>query len=243
MQAEEQITKIDTPRAIAKILTRHFQSRGRFTLLTLSGDVRGDTAIVANDPDARYLLVDALPKSISRVIETARCIQVRGAIGSLYTWFECDDLQVIEEGLDRYYEIPYPIELFQLQRRNAFRVGLPARISASMRGRAANPELETDIAFFGRIDNISATGIGIILRQSLAALMPVGTIIFEGHIVIEDHLNIVLDAEVRNNRPINDNESTVGMEFTAVTPTDALTIARAVLDVQRAIRAEESALS
>ncbi|MBB1074793.1 flagellar brake protein [Rhodoferax sp. 4810] len=242
MQAEEQITKIDTPRAIAKILTRHFQSRGKFTLLTLSGDVRGETAIVANDPDARYLLVDTLPKSIARTIETARCIQVRGAIGSLYTWFECDDLQVIEEGLDRYYEIPYPAELFQLQRRNAFRVGLPTRTPASMRGRASNPNLDTDIAFFGRIDNISATGIGIILNQSLAALMPVGTIIFEGHIVIEDHLNIILDAEVRNNRPINDHESVIGMEFSVVSPSDALTIARAVLDVQRAIRMDEDNL-
>lgn len=236
---DDNINCIDKPEIIAKILTKHFNARGKFCLSTVGGDCKAETRIVDNDPFAEYMLLDALPAAVAETIETEETVEVRGSIDSLYSWFRTRDLGVIVEDGERYYELPYPEKLFQLQRRNAFRIHLPPRLTATITASLYDSESAEDRPFRAMIDNLSATGAAIAVRGPIANLIREGRQILEARIRVPDRLDLVLDAEVRNCRPGSvENEIVAGLEFLCLSTVDAQQITRAVMDIQRQALAE-----
>jgi len=236
----DQINCINNPEIIAKILTRHFKARGNLCLSTTGGDCKANAKIVDNDPFAEYLLLDALPKAASETIENEEKIEVRGSIESLYSWFHTDQLHVIFEDGERYYEIPYPKTLYQLQRRNAFRVHMPPRLTATMTGEVEDPEKEEAHPFHAVLRDFSATGAAMCMSGKTAALIREGTKLYQCRIRIPNILDVTVDAEVRNVRPgSSDGELVLGLEFLCLPRKDAQTISRAVMEVERRVLADQ----
>lgn len=235
----DQINCIDKPEIIAKILTKHFKARGKLCLSTIGGDCKANSKIVDNDPFAEYLLLDALPRPIAEVIENEEKLEIRGSIESLYSWFHTDQLEVVIEDGERYYEVPYPEKLYQLQRRNAFRIQLPPRLTATMSGELEDPASEEDHPFRAMLQNLSATGAAMCVGGKTAALIREGTKLYQSRIRVPNILDVTVDAEVRNCRPgSGDGELVLGLEFLCLNRNDAQTITRAVMEIQRQVLAD-----
>lgn len=244
MQHNEHITKIDRPGVISNLLTKHFKGRGKLRLHTPDDHFFANLAIVENDADARCLLVDSAPPSIREHIESASHLQVRCVIDSLYTWFEIPALEVFEEGRDRYYEIVYPKVLFQLQRRESFRVDVPKTIAATLTVRNIDeptsppvtdiiPDGEAEIPLiYNRIMDVSTTGVGIHADPLLLDRIHTGSQLYLVRIHIQELLDIIVDVYVRNMRTKQD-ETLVGLEFTNIKPLDTQALSRCVMDLQR----------
>jgi c-di-GMP-binding flagellar brake protein YcgR len=234
----DNVNCIDKPEIIAKILTKHFKARGRFCLSTIGGDCKAESRVVDNDPFASYFLLDALPRKVGETLENAESLEIRGSIESLYSWFRTDELNVIVEDGERYYEIPYPEKLYQLQRRNAFRIHLPPRLTATISGELEDPESDEPHPFRAILENLSATGAAISVSGKTASLISAGTKMYGSRIRVPDILDVTLDAEVRNSRPgnssaSNEGELVLGLEFLCVSTKDAQRITRAVMEIQR----------
>lgn len=238
MAQNEHITKIISPKAIAKILARHYRARGRFYLSTIGGRQLAATAVVGNDPETRILTVDAAPSRLRAQIEAAPRIRVQGPIGALFSWFETDGPRVIREDEDIYYELNYPTELFQLQRRAAFRVNIPKTLPALFTARIPYPATdagEDDIPLIARIANLSAVGVAIVVEDPMADLLPVGMRLTGARLHIHERLpDLEVTVEVRNRRRgALERETIVGLSFCDLPSADAMTIARCVMALQR----------
>lgn len=232
--------RIANPRVIALMLTRHYHTRGRFCLAPVGLRCQSDTTMVGNDQHARYFLVDALPRWLGETIEAAPLIEVRGSFDSVYTWFLCDDLQVVEEHGDRYYEIPYPKEIFQIQRRDAFRIRVPPKIQATLDGTLRYDEGDRhdkepkEIELSANVVDLSATGLAILANSPELEAVPMGTRIEQGRLRVHQWLDIRIDAEIRNKRPGPKNEGSIlGMQFAGLPLADAQAVARTVIEIQR----------
>lgn len=234
MDEDNNINRIEKPEMIARILTRHFKARGRFCLSTIGGDCRAETRIIDNDPFAEYMLLEALPISLSATIENEDVIEIRGAIDSLYSWFRTEELSAITENGERYYELPYPEVLYQLQRRNAFRISLPSRLTATITCEVQDRATGEERPFRALLENLSATGAAMSTSGKIAPLIQEGTKLYGAQIRIPDVLDVTVDAEVRNRRPgRTDSELIIGLAFLCVSARDAQLITRAVMDIQR----------
>ncbi|EIC20715.1 flagellar brake protein [Thiorhodovibrio frisius] len=236
----DHINCIDKPEIIAKILTKHFKARGTLCVSTIGGDCKANSKVVDNDPFAEYLLLDALPSDVGETIEHADKVELRGSIESLYSWFHhTGKLEVIVEDGERYYEIPYPEKLFQLQRRNSFRTHLPTRLTATMTGELENPAAEQAHPFRAMLQNLSATGAGMSVSGKTASLISEGTKLYQSRIRVPNILDVTVDADVRNCRPGNtEDELVLGLEFLCLSSKDAQKITRAVMEIQRQVLAD-----
>ncbi|MBK5967636.1 MULTISPECIES: flagellar brake protein [Thiorhodovibrio] len=235
----DQINCIENSEIIAKVLTKHFKARGKLCLSTIGGDCKANSKIVDNDPFAEYMLLDALPPPIGETIENEEKLEIRGSIESLYSWFHTDQLDVVIEDGERYYEIPYPDKLYQLQRRNAFRIQLPPRLTATMTGEIESPVREEAHPFRAMLHNLSATGAAMCVSGKTASLISEGTSLYQSRIRVPNILDVTVDAEVRNCRPGNgDGDLVLGLEFLCLSRKDAHTITRAVMEIQRQVLAE-----
>ncbi|WPL17783.1 putative glycosyltransferase [Thiorhodovibrio winogradskyi] len=233
------INRISDPEVIAKIITKHFKARGKLRLSTAAGDIKADTMMVDNDHFARYFLVDALPRLVGATLEEEEEIEISGTIASLYSWFRTQELNPIVEDGERYYEIPYPDTLYQLQRRGAFRTTLPPRLKPTITGQIENTDIEVESHSFDAIlENLSATGAGMIVSGKTASLLREGAKLCKTRIRVTKILDVTVDAEVRNSRPgRGDGELILGLEFLRLPNKDAQTITRAVMELQRQILA------
>lgn len=237
---KKDINRIVAPEIIAKILTKHFKSRGKLSISTLSGDRKGETRIVDNDPHAGYILLDALPEPAATTIENADTVEIRGSITSLYSWFRTSELNVIVEDGERYYEIPYPEEFFQLQRRNAFRIQIDPRFNATLSGVIEQPASEIAHHFQAAIQNISTTGAKIVVTGETASLIGNGKTIAQCQILIPRILDLSVDTTVRNRRTgPTDDELIVGVSFGDLPSRSVQSIASAVMELQRLTLAEQ----
>ncbi|MBK1647596.1 flagellar brake protein [Rhabdochromatium marinum] len=236
----DHINRITHPETIAKLITKHFKARGRFCLSSIGGDCQTDSRMVDNDPHARYFLLDGLPPNIGTSLENEKTIEVRGAIDSIFSWFRTKELNPIIEDGERYYEIPYPRQLFQLQRREAFRVSLPATLTATLTGEVEDLDNNEMHPFRAMLANLSATGAAVIVTGKTASLMRKGTRLHHSRIRIPELLDIIVDAEVRNCRHGHKNASSMlGLEFLCLSTRDAQSITRVVMEIQRRALADE----
>ncbi len=230
----DNINCINKPEIIGKILTKHFKARGKFCLSTIGGDCKAEAKMVDNDPFAEYFLLDSLPKEIGETIENQDKIEIRGSIDSLYSWFRVEELNVLVEDGERYYEIPYPKELFQLQRRNAFRIHLPPRLTATITGELEDPGSDDGHYFHAILENLSATGAAMSVTGKTASLISDGIKLHQSRIQVPNILDITIDAEVRNCRPgQSGDELVLGLEFLCLSRAEAQSITRAVMEIQR----------
>ena len=244
MPQQEHITKIASPKAIAKILARHYRARGRFYLSTIGGRQLAATAVVGNDPDNQILTVDAVPSRMRPQIENASRIRVQGPIGALFSWFETDGPEIVREDSDTYYELKYPAELFQLQRRAAFRVKIPKTLPAIFTARIPYPATEAgdeDIPLIARIADLSAVGLAIVVEEPTSDLLPIGARLSDARIHIHERLpDLEVAVEVRNRRRgALEREKLIGLSFREMASADALTITRCIMALQREALVEE----
>lgn len=229
------INRISDPEVIAKIITKHFKERGKFRLSTPSGDIKAETMMVDNDYFARYFLVDALPRFIGATLEEEEVVEVSGTIASLHSWFRTRELNPIVEDGERYYEIPYPDTLYQLQRRAAFRTAVPPRLTPSITGEIEHPDPEQHkCPFEAALENLSATGAAMTMSGKSASLLREGAKLINTRIRVPKILDVTVKAVVRNSRPgRSDGELILGLEFLHMPTKDVQSINRAVMEIQR----------
>lgn len=227
---DENITRINSRRIIAKIIGRHFKARGKFRIATLDGEHAGESNFVGHDPDAGVIVVDALPSVEGRHVEMADRVEVRGVLDSLLTWFYSGGMTVHAEGKDRYYHVPYPDELYRLQRRNAFRITLPVTMDSGVVALVPNDIRQVS----ARLHDLSATGAGVLLDEVEAAYFEPGMRVESAMLQVEELLDIKLNLEVRNKRPgPRESEVIVGVAFVDMDPSNAHALQRAVMEIQR----------
>jgi c-di-GMP-binding flagellar brake protein YcgR len=238
MDDDENINRIEKPEIIAKVLTRHFKTRGILCLSTLDGEFKAETRIIDNDPFAEYLLLDQVPALVAEPLEHAEIIEVHGSIDSLYSWFQSRELHAIIEAGERYYELPYPERLFQLQRRNSFRINLPHRLTATITAEIQDAKGEPR-SFQAVLEDLSATGAAMLVNSTRSLPIQEGVTLHEARIRVPDLLDMTLDAKVRNcRRGLAKNELVMGLEFLCLSTQDAQAITRSVMEIQRRILAE-----
>jgi c-di-GMP-binding flagellar brake protein YcgR len=236
MLYNEDVTCIDNPSVIARIIARHYRARGRMCLSFPGDECRSSTTILNNNPEERTFLVDGVPTHLRRYISSITKIHVHASIGAVYTWFECTNLSVVYEGKDFYYQIPYPDELFQLQRRNAFRMNLPAMLEATVQGIVILADFEDDeLPFTARLENLSVTGLGMVIGPPFNDLVAVGHQLMQSHIHIPDFLDLDVDLEVQTIRNFEEikQHKMIGCQFTCLSTQNAHIISRCVMDLQR----------
>ncbi|MGC9457575.1 MAG: flagellar brake protein, partial [Halothiobacillaceae bacterium] len=236
-QDDENITTVKSRRIISKIMSRHFDARGKFRLLAkdeADDEYQGETRFVKHDADDGLIMVEALPAVTGRHLEMADKIEVRGVLDSLLTWFHTDKLKTVHEGNDRYYVIPYPDELYRLQRRNAFRIPLPRSMASQVEARIGEESTPVQRDIRTRIFDLSATGAAILVSQDDAEWLDVGTRLSGARLYVEGLLDIVVTMEVRNHRPgMKDDEVLIGVHFESLGATEAHALQRAVMEIQR----------
>ncbi|MFP4271520.1 MAG: flagellar brake protein [Halothiobacillaceae bacterium] len=218
-------------------MTRHFDARGRFRLRAQdeTGDEhQGETRFVKHDADEGVIMVEALQSVTGRHLEMADRIEVRGVLDSLLTWFQTGRLETVREGDDRYYVIPYPDELYRLQRRNAFRIPLPRTLTSQIEAHIGEETTPVQRDIRTRIFDLSATGAAILVTQDDAEWLEVGTRLSGARLYVEGLLDIVVTMEVRNHRPgMKDDEVLVGVHFETLGATEGHALQRAVMEIQR----------
>ena len=231
MADDSDIQQVSGERAIAAMLQRHFEVRGVLTLLPDDNDALALKApLVGHDAEQRQLLFDVTSDDRGDALLQAENIVVRGTMDGLPCWFFSADLSLREEGQDRYFVLPYPNEVFLLQRRDAFRVRLPATLAASAQ---VTPEGGVK-RLTCRVLDVSVTGVGLVMSTADADRLSLGMTLTDMLLVLDGLENIVVTAVVRNMRPlVVPGEHLVGIEFLTLSQRQEQALQRFILQRQR----------
>ncbi|MDD3608399.1 MAG: flagellar brake protein [Halothiobacillaceae bacterium] len=228
---DDVIQRISSPRMIASALGRLYDARGQVSLRLEQPRVTGESRIVGYDEGERKFVIDAVATQVRESIEQAHKIEVQTIIDGLMTWFHTSSIKKINEGQDRYYEIPFPDVLYKLQRRDAYR----ARIPGGVQSRVHVPVPQDIRQVTAALHDLSAGGACLEMKSDEASPYEPGVMVQGLEILSNYGLDLHVDAEVRHKRPERSNPSLslVGVRFHNLTPAARQNIERAVMEIQR----------
>lgn len=125
-----------------------------------------NTMILDANLQERYFLMDEVtPRDGHRKIEARATFSIRASIHGIKV--HAKDLvsaRTINSPDGLYYQIPFPAKMLYMQRREAFRAYVPGSMKTTVR--YSNENREQDL--FGRVLNISATGIRVAFPGEVA---------------------------------------------------------------------------
>ena len=118
-----------------------------------------NTMILDANLQERYFLIDEVtPRDGHRKIDDRSKFSIRASIHGIKV--HAKDLvsaRTLSNADGIYYQVPFPAKMLYMQRREAFRAYIPG----SMKTTARFSSIEREDALFGRVLNMSATGIRI----------------------------------------------------------------------------------
>lgn len=155
--------KVTSPTIAAGILNRVLETRALLTVTIPDGSGTYNSAILEVSPDQQYLILDELnPRQGHHLFLEHKKINVRAAVKGVAIRFTTLLKDVHEENGIFSYRVQFPEAIWQLQRRQSFRVttgpgkNLPVRL-----------ETEDKKSVTGVIRDISEAGIGMLINTEL----------------------------------------------------------------------------
>ena len=214
MHSEDDIQVLRHPRQIARLMEQLHAERGQITLVTEGGALEKTANLLVADADKGNLVIDAFSGVEAETFEQASDLHVKTLIEGIQTWFSVPALVRLHDRGDYYYHLPFPVAIYRLQRRGAFRARLPATVQAHAQVRAA----EGARTLRGTIHDISTTGVCFRFPRDEIGAFQVGEVFEHARVSCDCGMNFEVRAVVSNLRAEGEKTILVGMRFMDLAP-------------------------